>query len=368
MQTKMSKNKKRVLILLVIIPIITLIIVIQKTEERQIPSEEKEVVEKEMPVMESDQVDSQLHEAITPSQSTIDEYVEERQRKFEQRHQWEMQQDVNFVFEGQLIDQDGVSIQGVEVLCVITRYNEDFLEAVLAKDRTAKRKIKNELKVFSDSNGIFRIEGHGRRIVLESFEKEGYEEKYEDRHFYFWKDNTSIGKDKPRRYVMWRKQIGPTVEPNDLIISKLSSKLLVDGRPYSYDFLLRKRSGKTINGDVVVTFLRDADADATHYSQYDWSFKIEAIDGGIQETADTFLYRAPKDGYLNSYTFEMKQDSSEWSNRIKRKKFYVKSRDGSIYTALEIEVRSYYQDGAWMALEWVTNDQGSTNLEITNTR
>ena len=96
---------------------------------------------------------------------------------------------------------------------------------------------------------------------------------------------------------------------------------------------------------------------------YPWSFIIDPIDGGILETNDPFLYRAPDSGYEPGYEVIMDPAASKWKDQVKRQ-FYVKSRGGKVYASVEVTVFPNY-DGQMgrFRVNYLANPAGSRNLE-----
>jgi hypothetical protein len=95
---------------------------------------------------------------------------------------------------------------------------------------------------------------------------------------------------------------------------------------------------------------------------YNWSCEIEGVGGGVIETQDEFMYRAPESGYLPRYDMSISASDGHWSDEAKRQ-FYLKSREGKVYARLEVEILANYQDKAVFSVKYYANPSGSRNLE-----
>jgi hypothetical protein len=136
----------------------------------------------------------------------------------------------------------------------------------------------------------------------------------------------------------------------------------IEGNVYTIDLLERKKTeGASEQGDIRVRLLRPAEVDPKH--TFDWSFMMEAVQGGIIETTDTFLYRAPQNGYQPRYELVMSHSDPNWSDTV-RKKFYVRSREGKVYASLQMTIYPDYDGKSGIAVNYLANPAGSPNLEF----
>jgi len=121
----------------------------------------------------------------------------------------------------------------------------------------------------------------------------------------------------------------------------------------------KKTEGGSV-GDFKVSLRRPAQISADE--KYDWSCLIEGIEGGLIESKDEQMYRAPETGYLPRYEVRMSASDPQWSDRAKRQ-FYLKSREGKVYARLDVEIFASYRNKAVFSVKYFVNPSGSRNLE-----
>ncbi len=162
--------------------------------------------------------------------------------------------------------------------------------------------------------------------------------------------------EQPVEIKMWKS--GPK-EP--LVKGEKRFSLIPDGRVYSLDLLQGKKlDHETLPADIRISITRPEKVEPRE--KYEWSFTLEAIDGGLIETSDEFMYLAPETGYEPKYHVEFSPDEPRWSSLLKRR-FFLRTRDGQVYGSMEIEVLSQYQDKSMIELNYRMNPAGSRNLE-----
>ena len=115
-----------------------------------------------------------------------------------------------------------------------------------------------------------------------------------------------------------------------------------------------------MEGDIRVQLKRPPQIDFR--KEYDWSFVMEAIGGGIIEATDRFPYLAPESGYKPRYELVMSPSNPNWSNSIE-KKFYLSSRGGKVYASIQMRIFTY-DDASGIELNYFANPAGSRNLEF----
>ena len=91
-------------------------------------------------------------------------------------------------------------------------------------------------------------------------------------------------------------------------------------------------------------------------------FVMEVVSGGLIETTDRFLYRAPESGYQPRYELIMSPFNQGWSDQVE-KKFYIRSREGKVFVSMEISIYSNQSDTSLIELKYLANPAGSRNLE-----
>ena len=268
---------------------------------------------------------------------------------------------VAITFYGKVIDQDQVGIPGVRVTLEAISF-APVLDPV-SKIFVGDDQKKTPLELITDAGGRFSVTGiKGQFLNVKNLQRDGYLSLSQPGNFAFSSvDDVYIHHpdlQKPVIFRLWKK--GPT-EP--LISRARSYPVIADGRTYSIDLLKNKISdAASSSGDLRVAMKRPPQTNPS--VPYEWTFTIDAVDGGIIETTDDYLYRAPDSGYQPGYEYVTQIDEPmKWHNNLK-KKFYLKSRGGKIYASLEVEAVNFYTDQkASVSLEFLVNPAGSRNLE-----
>jgi hypothetical protein len=156
---------------------------------------------------------------------------------------------------------------------------------------------------------------------------------------------------------MWKK--GPTER---LIVGSKFYGIAPDGRAYTIDFLQQKKMEEANStGDIIVRIHRPATIPLR--TKYDWSYSIEAINGGILHTDDEFVYLAPESGYQPKYELTMSVTNAHWQGGVRGEQFYLKSRNGQVYGSIVVEVIPDYRDKSVFNVQYHINPSGSRNLE-----
>ena len=93
-----------------------------------------------------------------------------------------------------------------------------------------------------------------------------------------------------------------------------------------------------------------------------WTFKIKAINGGLQETNDIFMNLSPEDGYKESIVYKFKRKDKD---RIDNK-YYFTSRNGQVYGRLRMAVRPYLRgkNKSTILFDYVVNMNADRNLTV----
>lgn len=255
-------------------------------------------------------------------------------------------------FWGLVVDQDGKPIDGVKIVGHVMR---GYMAAPGYISESP-----DEFEALSRDDGRFAITGlQGSLMEITKISKDGYKPFPTNRWSFTFYDSSpsSIFKADSNAPVIFRMWKNAGAER--LIYGDRFYKIVPDGRIYGIDLL----NGQTMNDgarDLLVEIKRPHTVNTS--IRYTWSFKIECVRGGVVEAADDFMYLAPEDGYQPAYTFVLEQAHPEWSDRVS-KRFFVKSRDGQVYSRMEVEVISKYQDNAVFSVKSFANPAGSRNLE-----
>ena len=256
-------------------------------------------------------------------------------------------------FFGQVIDQDGAPLPGVKVRLSLKR-TEETLPGM-------SRDVLNYIDETSDARGLFGLTGKsGSLLMVQSLEKSGYDAPYVGNRA-FWYEEIVAGRKftpdeaKPELFRMWKKVGAERLAHADKFYG-----IVPDGRSYTVDMLNEKKTEGGAAGDFKVSIRRPQPVAAG--AKYDWGCVVEGIGGGVIETQDEFMYRAPESGYLSRYEVNVSASDPQWSDRAQRR-LYLKSRDGRVYARMDIEILANYQEKAVFSVKYFANPSSSRNLE-----
>ena len=90
--------------------------------------------------------------------------------------------------------------------------------------------------------------------------------------------------------------------------------------------------------------------------------KSDSVNGGFIETDDIFMYLAPEDGYQKKITIVLDKNDNTWTTSLE-KKFYLKSRNGNVYSSLICKFISHPSGEGLVSISTFINPNCSTNLE-----
>ena len=261
---------------------------------------------------------------------------------------------VPITFYGKVADQNDDPIQGAQVTMAVSARGLTPLGVALKEI---------PLEVFTDGQGQFSVSRQrGTLLAVKGFKKEGYlMNSGVERNFSYSDSSGELFKANPQQPVIFRLWKKGLTEP--LIKRGIGGNIIADGRMYNIDLVANKISDKALSQtDLRVMVKRPAKVEPS--VPYEWTFAIEAVDGGIIETHDDYLYRAPNAGYEPGYEYVTQPDANamKWHSNLK-KKFYLKSRGGKVYASLDVEVYQQLGDMAGVSLNVLVNPAGSRNLE-----
>jgi hypothetical protein len=257
-------------------------------------------------------------------------------------------------FFGKVIDQDGDPIPGAKVTLKI-RYMKT-VGSVGIGDTFA------EPSLTTGTDGQFALtDAKGSLLVLKALTKEGYEPspKAFNGTYWYWRDKNPYRPDPshPEIFRMWKKM---GAEP--LVRKGFGKPLLADGTPAEFDLL----DGRVVaqGGDLRVKLERVPQKVEWGQRNYEWTITVEAIDGGIVESREEQMYRAPADGYQPKLLIHMAANDANWSD-TKDVAAYIKIRGGKLYGRVEMKfmVGSDREAGTPFNMTSFINPSGSQNLE-----
>jgi hypothetical protein len=257
-------------------------------------------------------------------------------------------------FFGQVIDQDNVPLSGVKVRLSLKRTEETL--PGLSHD--ALDYVDEE----TDAQGLFSLTGrNGSLLMVQSLVKTGYKAPYVGNRAYWYEEIVTGQKftpneAKPEVFRMW-KMVGA----ERLVQKNIGTRIPYDGTSVNFDL----QSGAEVKsgGDIRVTLTRTPLQIKRGQQKYDWIATVEAVSGGVIESSDEFMYRAPENGYEPKLTVSVSADAPNWSSE-KGVAFYLKSRGGKTYGRVKAE---FFTDSekptTIFNVEAYTNPSGSRNLE-----
>jgi hypothetical protein len=255
-------------------------------------------------------------------------------------------------FYGKVVDQNGAPVAGVEVKAAIRLMKEplpgmigdgfDYLVASTASDGTF-----SFLNRTGEFFGIDKIQKEGYLVSATVHEKTYYYASDEKKY----RPNPSV----PEVFKIW-KQMGA----EELIERNLKYKLTTEGRSYGLDLLNGAQAKADAITDIRVSMT--APSVIKPHVKYDWNFVLEAVEGGLIETSDDYMYLAPLDGYVSRIQVSFNASDANWSDNF-RKRFYVMSRNGSVYARIEILVGVALNGRGYLHIESASNPNSSRNLE-----
>jgi len=285
----------------------------------------------------------------------------------------------DYVFYGRVVDQYGKPVAGAQV-----RY--EGTHGYLSKGSGLGY-------IVTDNNGDFTISANGASLILNAVIHDDIDYSYSQ---ITSGNSNNAGIQHPQKYQM-KFQKGGTQEgyddalkynnrENAYIVNayrregykgafSMTTGFGLDADGAIHTLTLNKgwshSANKMIKGELPghlhLSCTRKQMTGAEDYG--DWTFKIEPVDGGIQETNDIFLNKAPESGYQPFYSVDMKYGNPEYSPWLLNKRFYFTSNNskefGSLY--IQFEPHRLWRDGAHSCVISVTykmNTNGDRNLEI----
>jgi hypothetical protein len=219
----------------------------------------------------------------------------------------------------------------------------------------------------SDVNGLFTLDaGKGQTLGIMA-KKEGYAVATKNTSFDYslrYPDHITPDPNNPIVIKMWKLK-----GTEQLVDITQTYKLYYTSERIFFDLV-----GKQIvqgGGDLEVIVTRAPGLITGRQQDHrDWSIKLIPVNGGIIEVEDStfdFTFEAPADGYRDNYFVEMKHDSPAWFDNLVQKTFFLKSRNGQVYSKFSFDFRINDDPNGTMYFHFVgvANTNGSRNWEAT---
>jgi hypothetical protein len=242
---------------------------------------------------------------------------------------------------GKVIDQYGQPVAGVDVTGSVEIMNG----LIVGKIKTYKTQ--------TDDKGLFQFVRLRGASLSASVSKPGYEINYVVGRI------GSIGSESSpndrETFIMWKLR---GAEP--MIRNEFDSRVPYDGTIAAFNLATGK---KTTDGDLQVTLLRFPLKIQRGRDKYDWTLKIEMLNGGLLKENDPYPNWAPESGYQSSFEMTMSSNSVPWSGGL-RQNFYIRNARGQ-YGRLFIDLSTdSMRPDTGITVQTLLNPSGSQNLEF----
>ncbi len=259
-------------------------------------------------------------------------------------------------FYGRVIDQTGMPVSGAKV--VLRMRSEEVSMAVLWKKGLRDVKTK-EFMLLSDDEGFFSLIGiRGSILHIDALEKEGYIHPKKYGSFGYGKYVGEIHHPDKNNPVIFQMRKKGETEP--LIREETKVRPTTDNREFFTDLIRGTSSAELTDGSDLI--IRMEAEEPGEDNRYNWSISIRAVDGGLIETDDAFIYQAPENGYQDSIELSFDKEAFRWARRVD-KKVYLKSRNGQVYAGLKLRIYAYHNGTGFLRIDSIINPNGSRNLE-----
>jgi hypothetical protein len=220
----------------------------------------------------------------------------------------------------------------------------------------------HEKRTASDANGEIKISGITGKILSVDVQKEGYHSSRADRHSFeyaafFEGDYYHPDSNNPVTFHLTKK-----LEAKRLIAHHLSQRVSYD-EPIYYD--LERGTLNRQPPEAGSLRLKLQRAESRQGEPFSWSWTIESVNGGLQETADEFPQLAPEAGYVPSWTLPS-GSTAERFEPSGHARFYIRVNNNK-YGCVDMDVGNpnSRQLGARVTINSYLNPTpGSRNLEF----
>jgi hypothetical protein len=282
--------------------------------------------------------------------------IEQKKREYvkKQADQMELgiqQANVPIEFWGKVIDQDSKPLESVNI-----QYRIQQPRMIWDSNSTV-------MSITTNSLGGFHITGEkGSSFSFESFRKDGYRTAVGQGMTFAYSNGSAKhtpDKSNPKVYTLIKED-----EIQGLVAFSRQLLLAWDGVPVRYNL----RTGKfDPSGEIQITTRRGKIEGDERQARYDWSCKIEAINGGIIETLREKAYLAPENDYENFWECGDMATNPQW--RIAKSDVHLIFRlaNGN-YGRLELDVNAEIKSKISGRISSYLNPSGGRLLEYDSRR
>lgn len=293
----------------------------------------------------------------TEKPSVIDRNsIEQKKRDYAKKQAEEMeigiqQANVPIEFWGKVIDQDSKPIEGVNIQYRIQqpRVIWDSHSAVMS--------------ITTDSIGGFHITGEkGSSFSFESFRKDGYRTAAGQGMtiaYSYGSAKHTPDKSNPKVYTLIKED-----KIQGLVFFSRQLLLAWDGVPVRYNL----RTGKFDSlGEIEITARRGKIEGDGRQARYDWSYRIQAIKGGIIEALREEAYIAPENGFEDFWECGCLATDPKWGIAKSNVHLIFRLANGN-YGRLELDVDAGVKSKISGRISSYLNPSGGRLLEYDSRR
>jgi len=298
-----------------------------------------------------------VHPSEAEKEAAFKEYMTRVRERAEKQKELIEAGNGELVLRGQVLDQDGQPVPNAEVTAVVQE------ERTIGIGFYRLQTIKRDVVVKTDASGHFTLDGgRGRWICIQNISASGYEfvaEQQAARDFYA---DESVAILKPQGKRVGKERIVLKVwkqkgQPDKLVVQEAHFRVAKDGKkqmfnvlhPRGKKMLAEVQEGKALDGDLVFSVMDSGTEDRV-------LLRIEAVDGGVSDHNNSGFI-APAEGYSPVYDIDVTKGEQQAT-------VFVRSRDGMIYTRLNLNVWYDAENGtASIGIKYASNPQGRTNLQ-----
>jgi hypothetical protein len=262
------------------------------------------------------------------------------------------QKNVPINFYGKIIDQESNGLPGVHIVAHVRQWHLDA-----TADSWGNKFPKFELT--TDSDGRFMLENAaGDSLTIESVTKDGYRLSVKTEKTYGYGETSEPHHPDPNNpiiFKMWKESgIKEPLITGSHVFGMDSSKI------YTLDLVQGQKIAGEANGDLRVSITRPSEINSK--DRYPWSYSIQAVNGGLIESEDEFMYFAPESGYEPTFIRQYEPADADWNFDIP-KQFFIRTRNGQVYGRAQVVIHSVYNVHSAIEISYAINPAGSRNLE-----
>lgn len=262
------------------------------------------------------------------------------------------------VFKGVILDQHGRGAGGVRVLARLT-VGDDYWRGGLPQPDI------ETVAVQTDGSGQFEVTGRYRSIHLELSPHPQYvlPPDSETRRFFAVRDGELEGLDSQKRYCypVWQRGAVENLLQERIKLS-LNPVRAVGPLTRRID-LLRRRAYEGTDGDADLILVIHPMFTRTE-GRPDFTLEMYSVDGGLQRTEQVLPFEAPVEGYQADWKYDSRLDRPVNATHVEaRERFYIRSRNGTVHTAMKLHAISLQSAHVVLSLDYVTNPNRSRNLD-----